>query len=372
MRNVIAVGQDTSNNCLVVKFNGATWAVISSFPTINGKLWGCFYYSDSDYWVCGGTGNGGQTAPILYHYKNGSWVNHSSDFSDALWLYSIDGNSSSNIYVSGETTSNVGGVWHYTGTWTSTIVNTDFALGFPNAGGQFPHLAVDSSGYAYTSNWTTVSSNKASSTWALFYTTAGSQAVQIRHAGSSNLIIPCNNTLKPVEKYNGTVWAYDGTVGHTTVCVGVKTFTQYCYYLLADTKVYESVGGVTTAISTAAYFSNANRYIYSDDDLWTCGPLYANGTWDTVPQLSIFESGTTWSGPTDYNVNGLSAAVWCDIKSVIEELQLPLRCTAEYIDSDFVLNHYICNPSQRKAIDGQRVVVAPFSIANPSIKIRRK
>ena len=323
MKKAIVVGQSNSDKCLIAKFNDTAWAVDTSFPDITGILWGCYTYLDTDIWVCGGTGADGMTAPILYHYNGISWTDYASDITDATWFYSIAGNGSDCVYVSGIADTADGGVWYYDGSWTSTKQNTGYALGCPNGGGQYPHIAVDDDGYAYTANWIYISSNKADSTWALFRQTNNSQSVQIRHAGSNNLVVCSNEGTTSILKYTSSInfWSFIGPSGAKATTVGANSDgSNICFYRISDTKVYKYVSSVTTAISTANHFSNGNRFIYADDDLWTCGSTHANGTWDSVSQLSKYQSGTTWSGPTDYNVDGLDAAHWYDISGILFEI----------------------------------------------------
>jgi len=312
---LIAVGQDTANNCLVAMFNGTTWAVFP-FPAIVGILRGVYAYNDQNIWVCGGTGVLGTTSALLYFWNGTSWIDYSAS-TNAKYFYSIDGYGLTNVWASGLVDAVTAGVWHYTSYWTPTQVNTGHDLGYPNAGAQVPLIAVASDGIAYTSCWTTISSNRVDPAWASYYAAVGSQTVS-SHAVASGAVLFCYNAgTGPILKYDGAVtWTVQGTNTHSSISMGAKDWTNYCYYNLGDGIVYAYNNAVTTALTGAADFSDSNKYIYFENTIWTAGPTLFGGTWAAVPQLSLYIGGTTWSDSTEYNVGGLGAAAWYDIAPV--------------------------------------------------------
>jgi len=321
MKAVVAVGQNNSYNCLIAKFDEdiELWSIDTSFPTINGKLWGVYCLNRSDFWVCGGTGNGGITSPILYHYSYGDWIDYSSYITDAVYLTDIDGISSSNIWTIGAATGVITtGAWNWDGSlWTSTKTNT---LDFTTWPGDHIHISVSSDGHAWTCSSNNIFSNVSSPTWTQktslvtdrFHDVCSVSDIETyfssRSSGNSLILFDGSSAsyYKQPTPVSGESWHIDALTSEEIVFVNSDTVGE----------VYTVSSGVATLIGNAGTVPVAEETIrisYIDtNDIWICGPKYV-GTWNSTPILTHYEGGTSWSTTTDYNVDSLNGLLWVDV-----------------------------------------------------------
>lgn len=312
MRTLVAVGQAALNKCRVAYFDGAQWNIFP-FPDIVGRLWCCYSPSATKLWVAGGTGALGLTAPILYYWDGAVWTDFSSAISDAVYLIRIDGNGPNNVWVTGGATGAlVSGAWNFNGaSWTATKVNT-IEIGANN------ETSVSSQGHVYHVDMSgafgsgaNIYSNVANPNFALFGTfgTFGLDAV------SDSAVFATRNSGKRIAKYT-TSWAVV-ELGQSAEIVAALDADNYIYVesISPGGTIYKTgniaLSGASTILSTIGPNHGALAYL-AQDDIWAA-TIRWGVTWGSVPQLTHYEGGLSWSGPTNYNANGLDAISWYDL-----------------------------------------------------------
>lgn len=315
----VVVGRDNDGKCLVAFFDPvlAQWQVVGCFPSITGILWSCYSDGLNNLWVCGGTGALGKTSPILRHWNGIEWENYDSVISDAVVFYRIDGNSSNNIWVTGEATGGItDGAWNWNGvSWTSTKVNT-ISIGYANG------MSVSAEGHCYQvdnkgflGSGQQIFSNRTVPGFASVaaFGTFGVKAVR------DDAVFATRNSGIRIAKYVSSWLTAES--GQSSEIVGAYDEDHYTYVesISPGGTVYKkgnvAISAAGTVLSTIGPNHGGVCYLDDADDIWYC-TIKWSGTWSSVPQLTHYEGGTTWSVPTDYNVNGLNAHAWYDIKGV--------------------------------------------------------
>lgn len=357
MKDCIVVGQDTSNNCLVAKFNGTTqlWSVDTSFPTVNGRLWSVFAWNSNNIWVCGGTGDLGTTAAILYQYTGGAWVNHSSDITDATYFHCIHGNSSTNIWVVGTATGAItSGAWQWNGTsWTSTKQNTSSLATLTPSAGQM-RVSVSSNGTCYVPVISNAGvgevvgcqylySNKTDAGFSEF---ADFGSIEIREVKAvSDTEIICSQPFFEGGNsyaciwYNGTSWTRKGRdhLGAIEASWAFDALDNSHFVFIGQSwgtinQIDDTHTSSAEQISTDTYSSLIDNRLKivdpdNENDIWFCS---ADTAAPFTPQLRHYEGGTTWSTTlTDYGASyvTLGAKNWHALDNYQQEYSAPAATT---------------------------------------------
>jgi hypothetical protein len=314
MKKAVAVGQDNSNNCLVAQFDPDTelWSVDSSLPTINGRLWGVWAYSPEDIWVCGGTGNAGITAPILYHWNGDEWEDHSSDITDATYFTNLWGDASDNIYLNGKATGTpASGAWVWDGdSWTSSRVNGSTNIGYMYRLNGSSKISDDGK-YCYSIYGGSPSHGNGVLTGyrcvlddGNFSFIGNGNAIQYYSIGD--------------EEWKWTEHPVGGAytnlmVGSVASCVYVEAVNGGGAVFKRNRVAISSGAATSSSIGTGSDGVMGNIAWLDSNDIWICYEKWGVGQWASVAQLTHYEGGTTWSDATDYGVNGLDALCWCSV-----------------------------------------------------------
>lgn len=328
MGKAVAVGQDKAGKCLVVFFDpdALQWRVVGCFPSVTGILTGCYSDGLDSLWVAGRNGITGTTYPILYHWNGSEWENHATAFTDAAYFYRIAGSGPNNIYVSGSSstvTPGTGNVWHWDGaSWSSKL------LVYPEAGQRIPEMSVSPSGVCYIcdtlndGNFRRI--RRSDMGWAVWRDNGANDATAICVVDDDNVAYSDFNGGIAVKFWNGTSWGDTGAgSGRCYGGLGAASATDFVYALVGDIRHYKD--GVVTSLGPIfnvtpwSGLTGLGRLLYrrtgAAQDIWAARGRY--GTyWTTIPVLSHWEGGTTWSAKTDYNVGNLNAEEYGDVTFV--------------------------------------------------------